>query len=61
MTTLHPSDEEALDTIDAMIFNGDSLHNAKNLERMQYFIDRWQTQLDVIQEIIEGESSYDDR
>ena len=50
---LHPSDEDAVDTIDAMMFGGDSLHNKENLEEMKYFIERWQKQLTFIEEIIE--------
>lgn len=38
----HPSDEEAIDTIDAMVFSGDSLHNEEAIKRFSELLARWQ-------------------
>lgn len=38
----HPSDEEAVQTIDAMVFTGDSLNDEAICQRMEYFMARWQ-------------------
>jgi len=40
-TTLHPSDEHALDTIDAAFFSGDAFHSPESLSRVEYFLARW--------------------
>lgn len=40
---IHPSDEEALQTIDAAVFTGDP---EVIRERLTYFMERWQKALD---------------
>lgn len=40
---IHPSDEEALQTIDAAVFTGDP---DVIRERLTYFMERWQRALD---------------
>lgn len=50
--SLHPSDEEAIDTIDAMIFNGYSLHDKENIAEMHHFIERWTAKLKVIADLV---------
>ncbi len=41
---IHPSDEEALQTIDAAVFSGDP---DVIRERLTYFIERWQRELNA--------------
>lgn len=40
-TTMHPMDEEALQTIDAAFFSGDALHSPEILARVEMFLGRW--------------------
>jgi len=44
---IHPSDEEALQSIDAAVFTGDP-ENIR--ERLEYFMGRWQRALKESQE-----------
>jgi hypothetical protein len=44
---IHPSDEEALQTIDAAVFTGDP---EIIRERLTYFMERWQKVLDASEE-----------
>jgi hypothetical protein len=47
MSDIHPSDEEALQTIDAAVFTGDP---AIIRERLTYFLERWQRAFDEMDE-----------
>jgi len=57
----HILDYDALDTIDAMVFNGDSLHNQKSLDAFKYYINRWTAELNNITSIIIREGQYESR
>jgi hypothetical protein len=50
---MHPSDEEALQTIDAAFFSGDAMHDKENLNRVKYFIERWQKEIKNIEKLID--------
>lgn len=45
---MHPSDSDALETIDAMVFTGDSLHNAESLATFKEYVDRWNREMESI-------------
>lgn len=49
---IHPSDEEALQTIDAAVFTGDP---EIIRERLTYFMERWQRALDASAELDDGD------
>ncbi len=45
--------EEHLDSIDAAVFSGDYFHqDTKHIERLQFFIDRWNKELPNIAEAV---------
>jgi hypothetical protein len=44
-STLHPNDKEAFETIDAMVFSGDTLENPVHREYLRMMIDRWERRL----------------
>ena len=48
MTDLPAYLEEPLDEIDASVFSGDVLHNREAVERLEYFLQRWQKEIGVI-------------
>lgn len=43
--SLHPKDEEALDTLDAMVMSGDSLSDPAERRRFREFLASWERQL----------------
>ena len=43
--------EDALDEVDAALFSGDKFHNKESVERLEYFINRWQRGLDEIKTV----------
>ena len=45
---MHPTDEEALQTIDAALFSGDTFHNDEDRIRLREFLSRWQKKVDEI-------------
>ncbi len=45
---LHPSNERALDTIDAAVFSGDAFHSPEALSRLEYFLLRWHREAERI-------------
>jgi len=44
--------ENLFDSIDAAIFSGDSFYNTKSLNRLVYYLDRWNKQIPSIKGII---------
>lgn len=44
---LKPDLEEACDSIDAALFTGDSFRSAEAIERMEWYMRRWQRELAV--------------
>ena len=58
--TIHPSDEEALQTIDAAMFSG--CPDEEFLQRLEYFIKRWNERIPGVRDlnrIFEAESADD--
>lgn len=47
-STLHPSDKEAFETIDAMVFTGDSFRNPAHRLYFLEMMERWKKELDSI-------------
>lgn len=43
--TLRPHVEDALDTIDAAVFTGDSFTSPEALARLEHYIGRWQREM----------------
>lgn len=44
--TMRVHDEEACDTVDAMVFSGDALEDPGNLRRFEWWVQRWQRAID---------------
>lgn len=53
---IHPDDEKAFQQIDAAVFSGDSLEFVDFRERLDYFLKRWQKQLDNTSPVPDDES-----
>jgi len=59
--SLHNSTEEALDSIDAAVFSGDSFHDQEGLDRLEYYMDRWQKEAVAIKAMIAETQSIERR
>lgn len=46
----HPSTERALDEIDAAVFSGDCFHSKAAVERLRFFLGRWDRAATAIEE-----------
>jgi hypothetical protein len=44
---LPPAIEKACDSVDAVLFTGDSFRSAEAIERMEWYMGRWQRELAV--------------
>ena len=49
---LNLSDEDLLDSVDAMVFSGDALHDRESFEQMQVFMHRWKSELETIEALL---------
>jgi len=58
---LHNSTEEALDSIDAAVFSGDSFHDQEGLDRLEYYTARWQKEAIAIKALIAETQSIERR
>jgi hypothetical protein len=52
---MHKSDEEAIDTIDAMVFNGDALFDDATRTEFREMLARWERQLIEIDKTRHGQ------
>lgn len=56
---MHPKDEEALETIDAMAFSGDALLDPDNRATFREYLRRWLTQVEVMQGLADDDDDLD--
>lgn len=47
---MHPANEEAFEIIDAAFFSGDCFHNRANVNFAKSYIERWQREIEKIEE-----------
>ena len=50
---LHPAVEQAFQEIDAGMFSGDQFHNQEDLDRLKYFIERWDRNVQSCQDSVD--------
>lgn len=46
------TNDDLLDSVDAMVFSGDSLHNREALEEFKYYLRRWTKEADSIEDCV---------
>lgn len=50
--TMHPLVAKALEEIDASFFSGDQFHNQVDLDKVEFYVARWQREIANIKEML---------